>query len=252
MSTAATPVPEAPASMSTLGRFVGVFFSPKETFASIAQRPTWIAPLILLSIIGLTVIWVFAQRVGWRSYIERQIEQNPSAQKRMERVPADQRDGVIQQQAKFWGWFSYVIPIAGTFLGAVIVGAVLLGAFSLVSGTKVGFVRSLSIVSWAWVPLAIHGLLGLLIMFLKDPATIDIKNLVASNPGALLPDDAAKWLSSLLTSLDIFTFWVMALMAMGYSATNPRKISFGNAFSTVVGVWLIWVLLSVGAAAAFS
>jgi hypothetical protein len=252
MSTAATPVPEAPASMSTLGRFVGVFFSPKETFASIAQRPTWIAPLVLLSIFGLTVIWVFAQRVGWRSYIERQIEQNPSAQKRMEQVPADQRDGVIQKQAKFWSVFGYVLPVAGTFIGAVVVGAVLLGAFSVVGGTKVGFVRSLSIVSWAWMPLAIHGLLSLLIIFLKDPATVDIQNLVASNPGVLLPDDAAKWLVTLLTSLDVFAFWVMALMGIGYSATNPKKISFGNAFSTVVGVWLIWVLVKVGAAAVFS
>lgn len=252
MSTAATPVPETPSSMSTLGRFVGVFFRPKETFASIAQRPTWIAPLILLSIIGLAVTWFFAQRVGWRSYIERQIEQNPSAQKRMEQVPADQRDGAIQQQVKFWSVFSYVLPVAGTFIGAVIVGAVLLGAFSVVGGTKVGFVRSLSIVSWAWMPLAIHGLLGLLIMFLKDPATVDIQNLVASNPGALLPDDAAKWLAALLTSLDVFAFWVMALMGIGYSATNPKKISFGKAFSTVVGVWLIWVLVKVGAAAVFS
>ncbi len=240
--------------MSTLGRFVGVFFSPKETFASIAQRPTWIAPLahILLSIIGLTVIWFFAQRVGWRSYIERQIEQNPSAQKRMEQVPADQRDGVIQQQVKFWSVFGYVLAVAGTFIGAVVVGVVLLGAFSVVGGTKVGFVSRCRSFLGPGCLSRFTDCLASLLCSSRIRQRIDIKNLVASNPGPLLPDDAAKWLSSLLTSLDIFTFWVMALMAMGYSATNPKKISFGNAFSTVVGVWLIWVLLSVGAAAAFS
>jgi hypothetical protein len=33
---------------------------------------------------------------------------------------------------------------------------------------------------------------------------------------------------------------------------NPRKLSFGKAFGAIFGIWLIYVLVRVGIAAAFS
>ena len=36
--------PEAPEKVNSFGRIVGVIFSPKETFESIARRPTWLVP----------------------------------------------------------------------------------------------------------------------------------------------------------------------------------------------------------------
>jgi hypothetical protein len=56
----------------------------------------------------------------------------------------------------------------------------------------------------------------------------------------------------LLTSLDIFAFWAILLQAFGFSATNPKKISFGKAFGTIFTVWLLYVLVRVGATAIFS
>jgi hypothetical protein len=56
----------------------------------------------------------------------------------------------------------------------------------------------------------------------------------------------------LLGSLDLFSFWMMILMAIGYSATNPKKISVGKAFGSIIAVWFIYVLVKVGIAAAFS
>jgi lipopolysaccharide export LptBFGC system permease protein LptF len=44
----------------------------------------------------------------------------------------------------------------------------------------------------------------------------------------------------------------MALMAMGFSAINPKKISIGKGFGLVLAVWLFWVIVKVGLAAAFS
>jgi hypothetical protein len=102
------------------------------------------------------------------------------------------------------------------------------------------------------MPYLVGGLLGLLILFIKDPSTIDIEHLVASNPGAFLSDSSPKWMISLLTSLDIFTLWVLILQAIGFSATNPKKLSFGKAFGTIFAVWIIYVLVKVGFAAAFS
>ena len=252
MTSAALPTPEASESVSSIGRVFGALFSPKTTFESIARRPAWLLPLLLLTLMSIAVTALFSQRVGWRTFMEHEIATNASAQRRMEQVPADQREGALDQQAKVAGVIGYAAAVLVPILGAVIVAAVLLAAFNLLSGTKTTFVTALGIVSYSWVPLLIHALLGIVILVVKDPSTIDLKNLVASNPGALLSDDSPRWFVTLLTSLDIFAFWAMALQAFGFSATNPKKISFGKAFGTIFTVWLLYVLVRVGAAAIFS
>jgi hypothetical protein len=87
---------------------------------------------------------------------------------------------------------------------------------------------------------------------LKDPANVDLQNLVASNPGAFLAGDAPKWLAALLTSIDIFAIWNIALVGVGFSAINPKKLSFGKAFSIVLVLWIFYVAVKVGVIALLS
>ena len=252
MGSAPTPSPETTAPVSSVGRIFGVIFSPKPTFESSAQKPTWVLPLVAISLLSILIIFVFSQRVGWRSFMERQNQSNSRVQKQMESMTAEQREQMLETQTKFASVIGYVGAVLGTFIAAVVVAAVLMLAFNVVGGAKVGFVTSLSIVSYSWVPGIVGGLLGLLILFLKDPSTIDIQHLVAANAGAFLSEDSPKWLETLLSSFDLFIFWTMILMGIGFSATNPKKISFGKGLGTVVGVWLIYLLVKVGFAAAFS
>jgi hypothetical protein len=252
MASPTMPTQQAPAPVNSFGRLFGVFFEPKATFESIVQRPTWVLPMLAVILISIVIVALIGSRVGWRQVMERQIANSPRAQQRMEQIPPDQREQIMARQAKFAGVIAYVAVVAGTAIAEVVVAALLLAVFNIVSGSKIGFSTSLGIVAHSWMPYVIAGLLGILILFIKDPTTIDTQNLVASNPGALLPDGSAKWLVSLLTSLDLFTFWVLALQGIGYSATNPKKISFGKAFSYILVVWLFFVLVKVGLAAAFA
>jgi hypothetical protein len=252
MASVETPSPVETGSDSSSGRIFGVLFSPKPTFESIVRKPTWILPLILIVVVSVGVVFTFGQRVGWRDLVIRQTQQNSRAQKRMESMTAEERERMIDMQAKAAPIVAYAIVVLLPFIAAVVVGAVLMLAFNLIYGTKIGFVPSLAIVSYSWVPGIIGALLGILIIFLKDPSTVDLDHLVASNGGAFLADDSAKWLVTLLTAFDLFAFWNMILMAFGFSAADPKKLSFGKALGTVVGVWLIYVLVKVGLVAAFS
>jgi Yip1 domain len=251
VSAAASPQ-QAPASVSSFGRVFGALFDPKPTFASIAQRPSWILPLLCTFVISVATVAIFGQRVGWRAFMEKQIATNSRAQKQMEQLPPEKRQEIIDRQVKFASIFGYVGVVVATFVAPVIVAALMLAVFNLTTGTKVGFSTSFGIVTHSWMPFVIAGLLGILILFIKDPSTIDLEHLVASNPGALLSDTSPKWLVSLLTSFDIFTFWALILQGIGYSATNPKKISFGKAFASIFVVWALYVLVKVGLAAAFS
>ncbi len=248
MASAATPTPAPATTDNSFSRIFGVLFAPKPTFESIVRRPTWVVPVVLGCIFFMAVVAVFTQRGGWPSFFEKQNATNS----RMQKMSAEDRERTMNAQVKFAPTFGYVEGVVIPPIAAVVVAAVLMLVFNLSGATKVDFKTSLAIVSYAWVPWLIHGVLSILILFLKDPASVDLQNIVASNPGAFLSDDASKWLVSLLSSIDIFAMWTLILLAIGYSATNPKKLSFGKAFVLVVIPWLFFIAIKVGLTAAFS
>jgi hypothetical protein len=248
MASAATPTPAPVTTDNSFSRVFGVLFAPKPTFESIVRRPTWIVPVVLGCIFFMAVVAVFTQRGGWPSFFEKQ----NAANSRMQKMSAEDRERTMNAQVKFAPTFGYVEGVVIPPIAALVVAAVLLLVFNLSGATKVDFKTSLAIVSYAWVPWLIHGVLSILILFLKDPASVDLQNIVASNPGAFLSDEASKWLVSLLSSIDIFAIWTLILLAIGYSATHPRKLSFGKAFVLVVIPWLFFIAIKVGLTAAFS
>ena len=205
-------------------------------------------PVILICLLGIATTAIFGQRVGWRGFMEKKLADN----KRVEQLPPEQKERVIEQQTKFAPLFGYIgLPI-GLFVGAVVIGGVLLGAFNGLAGAQLDLKTSMSIVTYSWMPGVIQQILGILILFVKSPDTIDLEHLVASNCGAFLADDAPKWLMSLCTSLDIFTFWTLFLAALGFAVARPKKISMGRALGTVIGLWVFWVVVKMGLASVFS
>jgi hypothetical protein len=248
MADAAPPTPAPAASDNSFSRIFGVLFSPKPTFESIVRRPTWIVPVILGCIFFIAVVAIFTQRGGWPSFFEKQDANNS----RMQNMSAEERERTIETQIKIAPKFGYVEGLVVPPIAALVVAGVLMLVFNLSGATKVDFKTSLAIVSYSWVPWLVHGVLSILILFLKDPSTVDLQNIVASNPGAFLSDDAAKWLVSLLSSIDIFAIWTLALLAIGYSASNPKKLSFGKAFVLAMIPWIFFIAIKVGLTAAFS
>lgn len=248
MADVAVQVPEAPERVNAFARIFGVLFSPKATFESIVRRPTWFVPVVILCLLFLGVVAEFGHRGGWPSYFQKQMANNS----RVQQMSPEQQQQAYEMQLKFGPRVAYAeAPIAPTLV-VVILAAVFLGVFNGLAGAKLSFKTSLGIVSHAWMANVVSGLLGILIVAIKDPATIDLQNIVASNVGAFLPDGSAKWLVSLLSSIDLFSFWTMLLLAIGYGAAAPKKLSFGKAFGWILAVWFVYVLMKVGLSAAFS
>jgi hypothetical protein len=255
MSVAPPPVmpePQSPSSDNDFSRLIGAIFTPRETFASIVRRPTWILPLIILALLVATTIFIFGQRVGWRDFMIRQDQENSRTQKQMENMTQEQRDNMLDTQTKVAPIFGYVFGTVGIVVAALIVAGLLLLGFMIIAGVRPSYKQALGIVSYAWTPGIIGALLGLLILFLKDPSTVDLNKLVASNVGALMPDGTAKWLTTLLSSIDVFAFWNIVLMAFGFSAVDPKRLSVGKAFGIIFALFLFWTLIKTGMTAAFS
>jgi len=226
--------------MSELDRLTGVLFDPKPAFADIAQRPRPWAPLVLLSLLSVLFIVLFSQRVGWEQVVRRAIESNPKA---MERIPADRREEVIQQQAKVSAIIGYVASVAGTAIFGVILAAFYLFVFNVLAGADVRFGQSFAIVCYALLPRGLLAILAMVLMYIKEPAEFDIQHPAATNVGVFLdPNTVPPWVVSVASSVDIFTIWVLILLAVGYSSA-ARKMTWGRAFGWVLGTWLGYLVL---------
>ena len=71
------PAPEASAPVSPIGRIIGVFTSPKQTFTSIAEKPSWVAPMLLMMILAVVVGGLLNSKMNWGEYISHKAEENP-------------------------------------------------------------------------------------------------------------------------------------------------------------------------------
>lgn len=240
--------PEAPESVNSISRMFAVLFSPKKTFESVVRHPTWFLPVLLIAVLSLGVVGLFGYRGGWPAYFQKQMASNS----RMQQMPPDQQQRVLEQEIKYGPPFAYIEVGIVIFVGAVVIAAILLGVFNGLAGTRLNFKTSLAVVSHAWMTGLVSGILGILIVALKDPNTIDLQNIVASNAGALLSHDSAKWLVALLGSIDLFSFWTMILLAIGFATAAPKQLTTGKAFAWIFVMWLLYVVVKVGLVAAFT
>jgi hypothetical protein len=256
MATTPMPAPESQASttepqasISPFGRIIGVFFSPKATFEDIVRRPSWILPtsiILILSIVGVTAL---NQHFNWRQYMVQQMEKNP----RTAQLSPDQKQQQVDAGAKFAPIAATVSAVVIPVLGMLVIALVLMGAYNLMAGAGAGFGTSFAIVSHALVPVSIVStFLFLLILFLKPVGTFDLENPIATNLAAFLPEDSAKWLVTLAKNIDLLEIWKLMLLAIGFAAVNPRKLKGGKAFTIVVSLFLVWVVVRVGLAFIFS
>jgi hypothetical protein len=248
MSTTATPAPEAQAPINHIGRIVGAIVSPKKTFREIVQRPSWIAPVLVLTVLSTIVCFAINQRIDWREFVSHQMEQSSSTAQ----LTPEQKQQRAEAGAKFAPIFTYVVGIPAFLVITVIVAGGMLGAYNLLGGTSLNYRTSLGIVSHAYSPGIISSVLFLLVLYLKPFGTVDLENPVATNVGALLAEGSAKWLQKLGSSLDIFSFWTLYLIALGFAAASPKKLTLGKSLGIAVAVWAIYVLIRVGWAFAFS
>jgi hypothetical protein len=118
-------------------------------------------------------------------------------------------------------------------------------------GWELRFRQSLGVTAHAFLPgiLISVALLGLL----WTRGTIDprsLGDLIPTSAGPLVDRRAAPALHSLLSSVDLVSFWTMALLVLGLS--EATKAPRGRMTGLVLGLWGLYVLGKAGVAALFS
>jgi len=248
MAATTAAVPDAPKPISAIGRIIGAIVNPRPTFEDIARKPSWLAPLLLITTVSIVLTAIMGQRVDWVQVSRAQIEKSHFASSQIEKLPPDQQQRAFNRQATSAKIGNYVTGVVGTALLTLVLSAIYLGLFTL-TGAGLKFRQAFSLVAYGLLPLGIKALLGIPIVLMKDPSAINPQNFIASNLGAFLPSDAPLWQITLGTSMDLFVLWSIVIIAIAFSAANPKKLSFGKAFSVIFGVFVAFTLIFTGLAA---
>jgi len=241
----AAPLP-APATKNAFQRIAGVLFSPGDTFLDIARRPDILVPLVVIIILGYISTSLIMPAIDWEAASAQQIEQV-----KKQRPNVSEAD--IERMARFGKAIGTVTAWVAPLLWIVfyvIVAGILLLAFRLF-GSEGDFKQSLSTTIYSWLPLAINGVVLGIVAALRG--TIDpqaMATLVKSNPAFLVDMKEQPLLFSLLTNLDLFTIWTLALFIIGYSAFTKK--SKGMSAAIIVTLWVVLMVLPKLGLAAFA
>jgi Yip1-like protein len=244
-------VASSPAAPEAGGGFfqnlIDLYFAPREAFARIVRATPILLPLVayVALVLGFTGIWL--HKVDPIEFMKTQIEESPRADK----MTAEQKQAVIQTQAKMMPIFGWVFGPVFIAILILIVSGGLLFVFRFFYGGDVGFKQAVAIVVWTFLAVGIvHTPVMLTVMSLKGDWNLDPNQVVQANLGLLLDKStAAKPLWALLTSIDAFVLWTVFLLAVGFGVATKKPTS-----STLWGVvvpWLVIVAIKVGWSALF-
>jgi len=230
---------------SGFGRVIGVLVAPEKTFRSIAERPTWVVPLLVLLLVTVLVGYQVGQRVDFEQQIRQQMAESGRT--------VSEED--IQQSLDFMEKFGKVLFLLPAVFGPLVylvIAAIFLIALRL-SGSDINFGRTFSVTLHSMMPWVIHGLLSLPLILRQeeiDPETMQRGGVLMSNLAALAPEESGKVLVSLLGSLDLFSIWTIVLLVIGFRVV--ARVSTMTATAVAVTLWLLYVAGKLGATAVFS
>lgn len=226
---------------SSFEKLIGVLFSPSKTFEDLAAKPSWVLPLILTVVTGVVLSAVVLPMIDWADVIRAQVEQSGQT------VPEEQLDQQIEIMEKFGNGFAWAWAVVGPFVIYPLLALVFWVAFK-VMGSGLSFKQSLSVLIHGYAPFwLVSAVLSIPVVLAQGEVTTDqVQNssYLLSNLGFLATEDTHSAMRSLLGSMDIFSFWTLALLTMGYRIV--ARISTAKAAGSVIGLWLIYVLGKAG------
>lgn len=219
--------------LNTVQRLWGVVFNPGETFRDIVARPySLVAALAAIAVSLVATVLMLPKLQAFTAW---QFEQMPAGTMSPEELAAMQEYGAM--------------AVTGGAIGGAIIVPVLiwlswalaLKFFNMFAGNRVSFRQLFAVAVYAYVPILLGGLLTAVMIVFSRAENLPY---VTLSLAALFSGMEFGFAYTLLTRVDPFALWTIALLGIG--GAQAMQVS---ARSTVGYLLLLWVLYAVAAAA---
>jgi hypothetical protein len=236
-----TVVPPSP--KTSLGaRLLNVFATPGEVFtevkSSAATVSNWLVPALILGLVGAVAAFITLSQPAIQQKVHEQQQKALDQQVQAGKLTRDQADKAMDKIAQYG---PLITKIAGGF-GAVISGFVLVFWWALILWALGRFVFKADIPFMKMAEVAgLSSVITVLEIIVKMLLVVSFSNPLASPSLVMLmknPDPQNK-LFAIFSALNVMTFWVMAVRAVGLA--KLANVSFARA---AVWSFTIWFLLS--------
>lgn len=222
------------AKLNPFAAMIGALFSPAETFAAVAKRPVWLVPMIVYVLLSIAGTVLVMPKIDFESTVREQMEKSG------QQIDDKQLEMIISIQKPI----VYASAVVMIPLAILIIGAVHMGGFRAFGGEGT-FGQYISVATLAWMPLLVQSLVGQVVAMTRKSISIEqLQTLVVSNLGFLTSpvDNPARF--ALLSSIDLFSVWVLVLLIIGFGIVS--KLPRAQAIGIVVAFWLIYVIGKTG------
>jgi Yip1 domain len=235
----APAAPTPPAKPSGIARIIGTLVSPGATLADIARRPTFVVPLILIVVLSIAGGAIMATKVDFAAIAHDAIEQNARAAQ----MSPEQKAQQVKLMGAIFRVSAFLAPVFSIVM-LVVVAAILLAAFKLMGGDG-DFLQAFSLTCYAWIPLLVKSVLVCVVVLARTRAftMAQLQNPIASNLGFLVSLKEHPVLFSFLSSIDLFTIWLLVLLTIGFAAMS--RFSRAKSAAIILALWVVKVFFTV-------
>jgi hypothetical protein len=232
-----------------LSPLVRIFFSPADAFVLRGKRP-WLIPLAAACLMALTMNVIVVTGIGMETIMRNQFESRPELVERLGQDRIDQMARDAGSPARKWISFASALIVTAILL-AIVAGLLLGGLLATGAEATYGAILTVCALSW-FAYLTVQTIAtAVFIASVRDYSGVDMQNLIALNP-TLFVDRAttSRFLYSILSSLDLLSFWAIALMGIGASKVS-RNVSVTKGIATIAMIWAVYVFGKAGFASLF-
>jgi hypothetical protein len=210
--------------------------SPREAFEAILRKPGFWLALALHLVIAAIFVGVWLHNMDATEFSKAQMIESGQ----WDKMTAEQRSGALAMAPRLVSIITWVSVGVMAPIVIVAIAAVLLFVYRFFYAGEVGFKKAMTIVCYSFLTFGIVTTpLTLLVYKLKGDWNLNPQTVLQANLSALLDHDTTgKALWTLATSIDLFAFWLIFLLATGFGVAVKKPTS-----SAIWGVAIPWALI---------
>ncbi|MFQ6113453.1 MAG: YIP1 family protein [bacterium] len=225
--------------LNAFQRVVGVFTSPGRTFADIAQKPSWIIPVVIIAVVSLVFVFTIRDILVQETLVQQE-------EKMLERgMESEQIEQALSRTE--WG-IRNLAPVTGVVFPLIlllIVSGIFLFVGNVILGGSATFKKVFSATSHSWLIFSLGALILLPIVLSKETMQVTF-----SLAALMSTESRETFLYQLLTKIDIFWIWWIAVQSIGLAAIYQMKTQ--KMATVVVILYGIYAIIASAITAAFS